>query len=221
MTQDAAFTPALGRSALTPIYDRVVAAMTRERRWRAMLLDAVALRPEETVVDLGSGTGTFAVMLAGSCLDVRVIAIDPDPAVRALAEAKARAANVAITFETKLGDEPVDAAPPNTVDKVTISLVLHQCPQHMKQALLANAFALLRPGGRVFIADYGRQSTLAMRLLFHQVRLLDGYENTRANTDGMIPLLIGDAGFENVAEAWIVATPSGAISLWTGRKPSS
>jgi Methyltransferase domain len=40
-------------------------------------------------------------------------------------------------------------------DTVVSSLVLHQCPMAMKQAMLASMLAVLRPGGRVVIADYG------------------------------------------------------------------
>jgi hypothetical protein len=36
------FVPALGRAELTADYDRVIAVMTRERRWRTALLDLIA-----------------------------------------------------------------------------------------------------------------------------------------------------------------------------------
>lgn len=89
-----------------------------------------------------------------------------------------------------------------------------------KTGLLANALALLRPGGILFVADYGVQKTLLMQLLFNQVRSLDGYENTKANKDGMIPVLINGAGFVAIDEHWTVRTPSGSITLWTAQKPT-
>jgi ubiquinone/menaquinone biosynthesis C-methylase UbiE len=64
MTNDRSFTPALGRADLTGDYDRVIAVMTRERRWRSALLNEIAPAPGEVVVDVGCGTGTFAIMLA-------------------------------------------------------------------------------------------------------------------------------------------------------------
>ena len=60
----AGFTPALGHAALSGFYDPAIALLTRERTWRARLLDQVDPRSEETVIDLGCGTGSFAVSLA-------------------------------------------------------------------------------------------------------------------------------------------------------------
>jgi hypothetical protein len=63
------------------------------------------------------------------------------------------------------------------------------------------------------------QRTLWMRTLFRQVQALDGWERTGLNAMGILPELIADAGFENVAEVRVVQTPTGSISLYSGRKP--
>jgi hypothetical protein len=99
------------------------------------------------------------------------------------------------------------------------SLVLHQCDLPVKSAILRAMARTLCPGGLVAIADYGLQRTLLMRTLFRQVQALDGWERTGLNAKGILPELIADAGFENVAEVRVVQTPTGSISLYTGRKP--
>lgn len=218
MTEAPSFTPALGKAELTADYDRVIAVMTREKKWRGRLLQSVAPQSQNVIVDLGCGTGSFAIMIANAAPDARVIGIDPDPEVLKLAVEKATAAQTKVAFVEALGGDRFDCLPYGRTDKVVTSLVLHQCPMDAKQALLANAHALLAPGGTLFVADYGIQRSLLMQLLFNQVRSLDGYENTRANKDGMIPLLIEQAGFIDVAEQWQVQTPTGAITLWTGKK---
>lgn len=212
------FTPALGQSRFTSDYDRVIAVMTREKRWRARLVDSMATGPRQVVVDLGSGTGSLAIMLKQRCPATIVFAVDPDPEIRIIGETKARQADVEIAFLTALGGDAALALPYGKVDAVVSSLVLHQCAEEAKRALLANAYALLRPGGRIFVADYGVQPTLLMQILFNQVRSLDGYGNTRANKDGLIPQLIVDAGFVGISEDWRVLTPSGAMYLWTATK---
>lgn len=217
MTQ-ASYTPALGMHSLTSEYDRVIAVMTREQKWRGRLVAALAPQADDTIVDLGCGTGTLAIMIQQAAKTARVIAIDPDSTVRGIASAKAEAAGAKIEFVPALGGDRVDGLPYSKADKVVTSLVLHQCSMEAKEALLANAFALLRPGGRLFVADFGVQKTLLMQLLFNQVRSLDGYENTRPNKDGIIPTLISRAGFANVTEEWTVQTPTGSITLWTGTK---
>lgn len=212
------FVPALGRAELTGGYDRVVAVMTRERRWRAELLDRVAPAAGETIIDIGCGTGTFAIMLKKACPRARIVGIDPDPRVLEIARAKATAAGVEVEWAQHMGDELGMAIADSGADKATSSLVLHQCPMEMKRAILASIFSVLRGGGGLFIADYGHQRTLLMRMLFRQVQQLDGYENTQPNADGILPVLIAEEGFTEVSEVKVITTPTGSISIFTGRK---
>ncbi|MCF4165077.1 class I SAM-dependent methyltransferase [Zavarzinia compransoris] len=212
------FTPALGFRSLTAAYDLAIALATREGIWRRRMLAALTATPGQTVVDIGAGTGSFALMLARQRPGVRIVAIDPDPAVRAIAERKFARAGIAIDYVTAGGEDAPAAITPGSIDWVTISLVLHQCPQAVKQAILHNAFALLREGGRLLISDYGVQRGPRARLGFQLVRLLDGFENTRANMAGMLPTIMKAAGFAEVREEIATPTPSGDISLYSGMK---
>ena len=214
MTNDRSFTPALGRADLTSDYDRVIAVMTRERRWRSALLKEIALAAGEVIVDVGCGTGTFAVMLAKAQPAARVIAVDPDEAVLEIARAKAQAEDVDVDWRLAMGDELVGCLAETRASVVTSSLVLHQCPLPMKAAILTSMRAILAVNGRLALADYGEQRTLLMRLLFRQVQHLDGFENTTPNARGALPGLIADAGFTAVEEFRCLPTPTGSISLF-------
>ena len=57
-----------------------------------------------------------------------------------------------------------------------------------------------------------------MRLLFRQVQHLDGMEGTQPNADGIVPVLMEEIGFDNVRENRVIATPTGSISLYSGRR---
>lgn len=217
-TDDRTFTPALGEHGPTGSYDKVIAIMTRERRWRGRMLSELSPNPGQTILDIGSGTGSFAILVKQACPDAHVIAIDPDPEVRHLAEMKAKTANVAINFLTAFGDDEIGSITPESIDVVTCSLVLHQCPFDVKVGILENAYRLLRPSGRLLISDYGKQRTPLMSMLFNQVRMVDGYEDTKANKDGQIPDMIVAAGFYAVEELKVTPTPTGSISLYSGRK---
>lgn len=220
MRQDPpAFTPALGKAALTSRYDAVIAVMTREKRWRKRMLEALDPKSGQTIVDIGAGTGSMAILTKQAAPGARIVAIDPDPEVRAIAEAKATEAGVVIEFITGMGDDPHSELADGLADAVIMSLVLHQCPQAAKEGILTNARRMLVPGGRLLIADYGKQSNVLMELLFNQVRALDGYENTRANKDGKIPEMMGQEGFERIEELSVIQTPTGSISLYSGWKP--
>jgi ubiquinone/menaquinone biosynthesis C-methylase UbiE len=209
------FTPALGRFAPTRFYDPVV-ALTRERLWRALAVMYAAPQPDDVIVDVGCGTGSLALLLSRVEPRTQVIGVDPDPEILTVARHKDTGA--AVQWRVGMGDALVDSVGADSADTVVSSLVLHQCPEPMKRAVLASMFAVLRSGGRVVIADYGRQRSSLMRLAFRIVQLADGKEDTQPNADGIVPELMSEAGFRDVREAEVVPTVSGSISVYVAGK---
>ena len=211
------FTPAAGRFAPTRFYDPVV-ALTRERLWRALAVMYVAPRPGDVIADVGCGTGSLAVLLNRVEPRADVVGLDPDPDVLALARAKAQAAGAAVDWRLSMGDALAESLGGGSVDTVVSSLVLHQCPLPMKRAVLASMYSVLRPGGKLVIADFGLQRTRLMRLAFRIVQLADGKQDTQPNADGVLPELLSESGFSDVREAEVVPTVSGSISVYVAHK---
>lgn len=212
------YTPPLGFAALTPFYDLAVAALTRENVWRSKLVQKLAARPGERVLDVGSGTGKLAIAVTAAEPLCNYRGIDPDAAAVAVARRKVALAASAAAFEVG----PFDRLPDDgqAVDKVVCSLVFHQVPLAEKHRLLENMLEWLKPGGELYIADYGAQRTLPMRLAFRvTVQLLDGIEDTQPNADGILPLLIQQAGFQEVVTLDAVDTATGRIEVLRARKP--
>ena len=219
MSSQADYVPALGRREFTKAYDLMIALMTRERRWRRALLEVVAPGPDETILDVGCGTGTFAIMLKRHAPGARVVGVDPDSTVLRIASAKGEAAGLEVDWRQGMGDQ-LPALAPGSLDKVVSSLVLHQCDLPVKRSILAAAHAALRPGGALFIADYGHQRTALMRLLFRQVQALDGFERTQPNADGVLPKLMQSVGLARVEEVSVIPTPTGSISIYRAERPA-
>nr|WP_280644160.1 class I SAM-dependent methyltransferase [Brevundimonas alba] len=192
--------------------------MTRERVWRARLLDQVAPKPGETIVDLGCGTGSFAVGLARRAPGARIIGLDPDGEILRRAAAKAEAAGQNIRFVEGFARDVAALVGDGVADKVVSSLVFHQLPMEEKRLGVAASGRALKPGGTLHIADYGRQSGV-MRALFRIVQSLDGYENTQPNADGVLPRLIAEAGFSDLRETGALATLTGSISFYRAERP--
>lgn len=213
MTQP--FVPALGRFGMTRHYDRALALMTRETLWRRALVDRFQGVGAGTVVDIGCGTGSLAIALKTAHPQARVIGVDPDEDALAIARVKAAASNATVQWVRTMGDRSVATIGAGVADIVVSSLVLHQCPLAMKRAILADAWALLHPGGRLLICDYGVQPMIAMRTAFLLIQCIDGFDATGPNAAGILPKLIEDAGFTDVAEDFALPTMTGRLAIYS------
>lgn len=213
------FTPAAGNPRYTKYYDTVIALLTREERWRSAVIAQLALETADTVIDIGCGTASLAIKMKQQQPQARVIGVDPDPQVLAIARDKVRRAGVEVEFVQAMGDRAVELIGAGIADKVVSSLVLHQCPVPMKKAIIGDMFTLLHPGGELVIADFGVQRDALMRLGFRIVQFADGKADTQPNADGILPALITRAGFADVAEVSAIRTVSGSISLYRATRP--
>jgi ubiquinone/menaquinone biosynthesis C-methylase UbiE len=210
------YVPALGYHALTRFYDPVVAATTRERTFKTALVEQARIAPGMSVLDLACGTGTLTLMLAAAAGNVQVTGVDGDAAVLVSARAKASAAGVAIDFQQGLS-EPLEFAH-RQFDRVLSSLFFHHLDDTTKCATLAEIHRVLKPGGELHIADWGKAANPVMRLAFLGIQLLDGFRTTASSVAGNLPQMIVDSGFSDVKEARRFGTIFGTMSLYRAVK---
>jgi ubiquinone/menaquinone biosynthesis C-methylase UbiE len=212
------FTPAAGQDELSDQYDRLVRIFARERAWRPLLAERIAPRPGQLIVDIGCGTGTLAILLKQRCPEAKIVGVDPDVKILAIAQAKAKVADVDVQWHQGFADSaPVQ---PGSADVAVSSLVLHQVSIVQKHAIIGTMLGLVNATGLIHIADYGRQSGL-MRWLFRQtVQKGDGVANTQPNADGMIEGIFAGLGLVVPLDDRRISTPSGTISIFSRRKPN-
>lgn len=216
--RQAEFTPALGHSSLTPLYDLAIRLLTREQRWRAALVEQVKPSNGEAILDVGCGTGSLAIMLKRRAPGARIVGLDPDPEVLARAAEKARRAGAEIEWRRGFAH---DAASFGEFDKAVSTLVFHQVPTEEKLDGIRAMFAAVREGGWVHIADYCRQPDWLMRQLFRIIQAVDGKTNTQANADGAVEIILAGVTGTKARPAAMVRTPTGAVSLFRIRKSGS
>lgn len=203
------YVPAAGHRALTGLYDPVMAATMREGVFRPALVAAAIAAGPSRILDVGCGTGAQTVALADAAPGAEVAGVDGDPDV--LSRARRRAADRAITWH----EARADALPleDDSVDCVTASLLLHHLAPPTRLAALREMRRVLRPGGRLHVADWGRPHDPVMRVAFQAVRLLDGRRNTADHAAGRIPRIVGSAGFPSVRVLRRLRTVLGSLEL--------
>lgn len=217
---DAPFKPALAYRGLTPLYDPLVRWTTSERTFRAMLasqVDATAARGAR-ILDLGCGTGTFALELERRRPDLAIVGLDADPAALALARGKGERARSSISWESGRAERlPIGEA---RFDAVTSSLFFHHLAPAAKLEVAREIRRVLVPGGRLHVADWTAPRGVRSSLGFFLVQLLDGFATTGEHRAGRLAERFVEAGFAEVESAATLDVPLGVIGFWRARRAS-
>lgn len=213
------YIPALRYSWLTNLYDSVMKWTMREDTFKRKLVEQARIKPSDRILDLGCGTATLTLLTKQRHPHAEMFGLDGDQQVLELARAKAAEHGLTITLDHGLaGALPY---PDNTFDRILSSLLFHHLTRENKERALAEAFRVLRPGGELHIADWGKAQNGLMRIAFLLVQLLDGFETTSDNVNGLLPTLIEDAGFIQLQQTIHYATIFGTLSLYRAQKSTN
>jgi len=206
------YIPALRFSWLTQFYDFLLRVTFPERKIKTALIRQCAFRGNEHVLDFGTGTATLPVMIKRRYPSIAVIGIDVDKDILEIAERKIR-------IERELHIELMNyngfniPFPDNFVDTVVSSLVFHHLSTQQKRQSLREIYRILKPGGELHIADFGKPRNFFTSVAFGIFRRFDGEENTRINVYGLLKYMIEAAGFTYVEEKEYFNTLFGTIRL--------
>jgi ubiquinone/menaquinone biosynthesis C-methylase UbiE len=201
---------------LTGLYDPFMALTMREGSWRPVLrASLLADLPEGgKIVDVGCGTGTLSIDLANSDSDIEVVGIDGDPDALTRAQEKPGAQRVS-WVRGFAGELPLENG---SADSLVMTLLLHHLEPDEKQQALTEAHRVLRPGGSLHIADWGRPRGL-FAIRFLALRILDGFPNTRDHAEGRLTDFIEKASFDRARCYRRLPTVWGTLELIYAHRP--
>lgn len=196
-----------------------------------------SLKAGETVLDLGSGGG-FDCFLAARQVGPkgRVIGVDMTPAM--IEKARANAAKMsADTVDFRLGEIEKLPVEDGTVDVILSNCVVNLSPD--KRAVFQEAFRVLKPGGRLAIADVvaiapiapelrtaamaisgcvgGAEEVATIEALLHEAGFAQVRTSVKHESRAFIADWLPGSGAENyVASATIEAIKPGAAKACCG-----
>ncbi len=163
------------------------------------VLAAYPVGQHRRLVDLGGGSGTFALAAAKAAPDLDVTVCDL-PAVAALAGARLQAAGLdgrARAVGSNFFDDPL----PDGADLMTLVRILHDHDDTPVQHLLIRVRAALAPGGTLLIAEpmAGTRGAEAMGESYFGLYLW-AMGSGRPRTCAELEALLREAGFTEIRE---------------------
>ena len=156
-----------------------------------------ALRPGETVLDLGSGAGFDCFLAAAAVGETgRVIGVDMTPDMLAKARENARKTG-AENVEFRLGEIEHLPVADGCVDVIISNCVLNLSPD--KPAVLREAYRVLAPGGRLAVSDVVQTAPMPMSILDDDALLCGCVSGAATVAD--LENWLAEAGFVDIAIA--------------------
>ena len=143
-------------------YDRVGAVMSfgQDPRWRRLMVDLVAPRPGQRILDVATGTGMVAFALAHR--GATVTALDQSEAMLAVARRRTPPTTGTVTFVT--GEAERIPYPDASFDALTFTYLLRYVDD--PHATLRELARVVRPGGRIGMVEFGVPGNPALKALW-------------------------------------------------------
>ncbi|MFY9320736.1 bifunctional demethylmenaquinone methyltransferase/2-methoxy-6-polyprenyl-1,4-benzoquinol methylase UbiE [Lentibacter algarum] len=185
------------------------------RVWKDAMMDWLAPRPRQRLLDVAGGTGDVSFRFLARAIDAEAVVCDLTEPMLVEGRKRAEAEQMANQLSWVVGDAMALPFPDNSFDVYTISFGIRNVTR--PQDALAEAFRILRPGGRLMVLEFSQIPNDLMQKAYdlYSFNIIprlgeaiagdrDSYqylvESIRRFPDqGTFLQMIKDAGFENAS----------------------
>ena len=187
------YLPPLGAHFLTPVYDWVCSLVGLGKGFKKKVASAVDLKGDETVLDVGCGTGILLEILKKKYPAIKMIGVDPDQRALAIAERRFYKTGVRVELKQAFGESlPVDGG---SIDVCFSTLAFHHMPDPVKFKTLQEVHRVLKNGGRLVISDFNKGDNPWFRTFLF---LFEKAEYLRGSIKGLMLEYLPKAGFRDI-----------------------
>lgn len=134
------------------------------RVWKDAMMDWLAPRDGQRLLDVAGGTGDVAFRFLKRAPGARATVLDMTEPMLIEGQKRAEAAQMADKLEWIVGDAMALPFPDNTFDRYTISFGIRNVTR-IPDAL-AEAFRVLRPGGRLMVLEFSQLPNDGLQKLY-------------------------------------------------------
>ncbi|MFH2046361.1 MAG: methyltransferase domain-containing protein [Pseudomonadota bacterium] len=200
-----------------PIYDftEPLVLFGKQKQINLLLLELLDIKAEHRILDIGCGTGLVAELISKKLnADSGAMAVGIDAASKMIAAARKKRQSETCKFEIMAGENLLFED--ESFDSVVSSFFFHHIDLDLKKRTLDESFRVLKPGGRLVIADMHIPTNLLGAMTSYFARWMFMQPEIGENIRGVLPGLIEESGF---AKPELINTFLGYVAVFSSRKP--
>lgn len=151
---------------IAPSYDRLNHALSLgiDRRWRRTAVDALGIHQPQQILDIATGTGDFALLLAKRIKPQHIVGADISEGMMAVGREKVKEERLQNVISFQYEDCMQLSFPDGSFDAVTSSYGVRNF-QNLDKGL-QEMQRVLRPGGHLLIVELTPPPSFPMKQLF-------------------------------------------------------
>ena len=184
--------------------------------FREILVKNIRATANELLLDFGTGTAETAILIKKQMPAVNITGVDIDVNILNIAERKIQKEKIEIQLLAYDGcNLPFSN---NYFDKIVSCLVFHHLSPDNKRQALSEIFRILKPGGKMYIADWGLERNKIKSRLLNVFKHFHAFKYIVEQGKGLLPVYIQNAGFKNVIETGYLKTITGTLCYYEAEK---